>query len=268
MSFEDSMIEDGYHDEEEYLNYLMDEAEEECKRQKYEKSLYDNEMYDEDDFYVEDDEEHYNELNEEYLQWLKDYPLKHKIFIAWVYYDTDWDYKDKNFILKKFEEWKQDENWQMSCLKNYYREYYPRIIKYFRWKINNPIEEILRQPYLDIEFTIPISEHPYYRMIPQKELLIQEMEDFEDWICTKERYKKWMRTASDKKVKDFLDDIDDFEFQNDTSIEHMRECLLKQLEDDNLSDLEKKKIMRWFDEDTERGCKLFYNIKCVQNFEF
>ncbi len=36
MGFEDSMIEDGFHDEEEYLEHLMDEAEEEWERQQYE----------------------------------------------------------------------------------------------------------------------------------------------------------------------------------------------------------------------------------------
>ena len=36
MSFEDSMIEDGFHDEKDYLEHLMDEADKEWERQQHE----------------------------------------------------------------------------------------------------------------------------------------------------------------------------------------------------------------------------------------
>lgn len=263
MGFEDSMIEDGFHDEEEYLEYLMDEADREYERQQYEQSTYQDD-YEDDNYYDENNEEYYNTLREKYKQWAKNNPLKYKIFIAWIDFDTEWDYEDDNFVLDKFEQWQNEEDWQMERLKDYYHEYYPRIIKYFEWEIDNPIEEILRQP--EIEYFRPISEYPYVQGIPECELLIDKMEDYEEWIRNKKKYEQWVSTASEEEKRDFWDMVIDNEFQNDTSIEHTRDCLLKQLDDDKTSDFTKEKVMSWFDEDTIRGQKLFYYIKCVQNY--
>lgn len=140
MGFEESMIEDGFHDEEEYLEHLMDEADREMERQQYEQSSYQDEY--EDDYYYEEDEEDDEEFRKQYAQWAQENPLRYKIFCAWLNLDEE-DDKDIDY-LDKFVQWQEDEDWQMTRLKDYYNEYYPRIIRYFEWCIENPIEEILR----------------------------------------------------------------------------------------------------------------------------
>lgn len=264
MGFEDSMIEDGFHDEEEYLEHLMNEAEEEWERQQYEQSSYQEEYDEDEEYYYEDDEEYYDKLREQYRQCMKDNPLKHKIFCAWVHFDAEWEdrYKEENIYLDKFEQWQEDEKGCIQQIEDYYHVYYPRILKFFEWGIENPIEEILRQP--QIEYFRPTDEYPYVQKIPDRELLVDEMEDYEDWIKNKEKYEQWISTATDEEKKEFLDMVNENEFQYDTSIEHTRECILKQMEDD--LDYTKEKVMSWFDEDTIRGQKLFYHIKCVQNY--
>lgn len=57
MSFEDSMIDDGFRDPETYLDYLMDEAERDWERNRY---RYD----DEDDWFDDDDETVYRNYHE------------------------------------------------------------------------------------------------------------------------------------------------------------------------------------------------------------
>ena len=105
MSFEDSMLEEGFHNEEEYLEYLMDEADKEWERQQYERTSYQEEYYEDDDYCYEDDEEYYDKLRERYRQWIKEEnPLKFKIFTAWVKFDAEWEsrYKEPNIFLDKF----------------------------------------------------------------------------------------------------------------------------------------------------------------------
>lgn len=264
MGFEDSMIEDGFHDEEEYLEHLMDEAENEWERQQYEESSYQEEYDDDEEYYDEDDEEYYDSLREKYRQWIKENPLKHKIFCAWVQFDSEWESRnrEKNIFLDKFGQWQEDEDYYIKQLKDYYHVYWPRIVKFFEWKIDNPIEEILRQPH--IEYFRPTSEYPYMQEIPDRELLVDELEEFEEWIGNKEKYEQWKSTATDEEKKEFWDMVNENEFQNDTSIEHTRKCILKQMKDE--LDYTKEKVMSWFDEDTIRGQKLFYLIKCVQNY--
>ncbi|MBR5831652.1 MAG: hypothetical protein IKY79_03460 [Bacteroidales bacterium] len=264
MSFEDSMLEDGFHDEEEYLEYLMDEADKEWERQRYEQSSWKEEYYEDEEYYDEEDEEYYNELQERYRQWIKDNPLKVQIFWAWLYFDYEWEYRcnEKNIVLDKFEQWQKDEEYCIKELKAYYHDYYPRILKFFEWKVENPIEEILRQP--NIEYFQPIEEFPYAQEIPKRDLLVDEMEDYEEWIKNKECYEQWVLSVSDEDKKEFWDMVNEYDFQNDTSIEHIRECIFEQMKDEINS--KKEKVMSWFDEDPMRGQKLFYYIKCVQNY--
>lgn len=92
------------------------------------------------------------------------------------------------------------------------------------------------------------------------------MEDFEDWVENKKRYEQWMSTASDKEKNDLFAIVNEFDFQNDTSNEHVRECILKQFGEDNMLDLQKERVMLWFDEDMERGKNLYYTIQCVENY--
>ena len=263
MGFEESMIEDGFHDEGEYLEHLMDEADRIFERQQYEQSLY-REEYEDDGYYV--DEEYYDELREQYKQWAEENPLKNRIFIAWVHFDTEWDYKDDNFILDKYEEWRMEKEWQMERLQDYYDDFYPRIIKYFEWGIDNPIEEILRQPHIDYSRTS--DTYPYIEAIPERELLLDEVIDYEEWIKNKNNFDSWCSKENEEVKKEFFDMVIEHEFNNDTSIEHVRDCILKQMEIDKEPDFIVKKVMNWFDEDGDQGRELFYRIKCLQYYSW
>lgn len=264
MGFEDSMIEDGFHDEEEYLEHLMDEAEREWESQQNEQSSYEEYEDDEEGYY--EDEEYYVNLQEQYRQWAKDNPLKHQVFIAWAYFDTekDSDSNVDNFILDKFIEWQREEDWQTERMKDYYGDFYPRILLYFEWKMENSIEELIRHP--EIEYFYPIEDYPYVQEIPYRDLLVEKVENFEEWIRNKKNFDQWLSTAPDEERKEFLDNINQDFFHRNTSIENVRECLIKHLDDNKELDFIKNKIMVWYDEDGKRGRDLFYMIKCVQNF--
>lgn len=266
MGFEESMIEDSFHDEEDYLEHLMDEADREWECQQYEQSSY-QEEYEDDEFYDEDDEEYYEGLLKQYQQWAKENPLKHKVFLAWAYFDTekDSDSRDDNFLLDRFENWQREEDWQTERMKDYYGDdFYQQILSYFKWKIENPIEEILRQP--QIEYFYPTDTFPYVQEIPPRDLLIEEVNEFEEWIELKKKYEQWLSTSSEVNRKEYLDEIIESEFKGDISVGHVKDCMLKQLEAEKTLDFTKEKVMKWYDEDGERGRDLFFMIKCVQNF--
>lgn len=263
MGFEESMIEDGFHDEEEYLEHLMDEADRELEYPQYEQSSYQDECEDEYYYEEEDDDEYYCCLRKQFVKWAKENPLKTKIFYAWLYFDTEEDYNDNDY-LDKFVQWQKYEDEEITHLKDYYQEYYPRIIKYFVWCIENPIEEILRTH--EIEYLRPTNEYPYVESIPYRELLIDEMEDFENWVANKKSYEQWLTTASDKEKNDLFAIVNENDFQNDTSNEHVRECLLNHFGEDSVLDFQKKRVMSWFDEDMERGKNLYYTIQCIENY--
>ena len=253
MSFEESMIEDGYHDEEEYLEHLLDEADEIFRHQLEDKYSYCDE-------YEEDDEFYYENLDYEYKEWLEKHPLKRRVFMFWLDYICEWDGRKHNDLLDKFAEWHSQEWWHISQLKRYLGDFYPRMIKYLAWEIANPIEEILRIP--NVQQYRPIKEFPYLTIVPEKELIFERVDDFEEWIGKKTKYKQWLTTAADDEKEALVNRVIQETLNNDISSGHIREYILNQLEKQPGIIIEQ--ITNWFDEDCERGISLFLEIQSVK----
>ena len=268
MSFEESMIEDGYHDEEEYIEHLMDEAENEWEcQQNYQNSHKESCNDDYGDY--DDEEEYYEKLKSQYQDYFKDNTLKFRIFLTWIHFDTEWNYKDRHFLLHKFAEWQGNEEWQTKRMKDYYSFYYPQIIKYLEWVINNPIEDYLTESYRErnIELVIhPSPTHPFVEPIPERDLIVERVNALGDWLNRKNKFEQWMLNSSDDEKTKFFNKIDEEEFESDSSAKHVRECVLRQLKGDRELDSTIEKVMNWYDEDAERGRNLFYMITCVQDF--
>ena len=198
MGVEESMIEDGFHDEEEYLEHMLDEADDFFRRQQEKKYSY----YDE---YKEDDEYYYDDLDYEYKEWVKKHPLKRRVFNYWLDFICEWDGNKTKDLLDNFAEWHSQEWWHISQLKRHLGDFYPRMIRYLAWDITNPIEEILRIP--NIQQQRPTKEFPYLKIIPEKELIFKRVDDFEEWIEQKTKYKKWLATVTDDKKETFLNRV-------------------------------------------------------------
>lgn len=269
MGFEESMIEDGFHDEETYLEHLMDEADREWERQQNDESSWDD-NHSEEEYYEEDydegyvDDEWYEEVRKRYQQWIKENPIMQKLFMAWIDCYSEWeDYE--YFILDKFLEWESmEEDWRIGQLKDYYGEdFYQKIYSFFKWQVENPIEEELRPhsiEYFDYSETPPIP-------LPDSEVIYSEVWDFEEWIRQKENYEKWLSEASDEEKNVFFKEVDEYEFDGDNSVEHVRDCVLRQLNEDDFSDYTRQKIKNWYDRDPEKARDLVYYIRCVENHE-
>lgn len=253
MGFEESMIEDGFHDEEEYLEHLLDEADDFFCRQQEKKYSY----YDE---YKEDDEYYYDDLDYEYKEWVKKHPLKRRVFNYWLDFICEWDWNKTKDLLDNFAEWHSQEWWHISQLKRHLGDFYPRMIRYLAWEITNPIEEILRIP--NIQQYRPTKEFPYLKIIPEKELIFKRVDDFEEWIEQKTKYKQWLATVTDDKKETFLNRVIQETLNNDISSSHVREYILNQFEKE--PGIIKEQITNWFDEDCERGITLFLEIQCVK----
>lgn len=265
MAFEDSMIDAGFHDEEEYLEHLMDEAAEEfCSKQKEtEDNYYDENVVEETD---ENEDNYKGDLypkeREEYKEWIKENPFLKELFIAWldIYYPSR---SGINEIIEAFLEWRRDIKYNTSLVENYYGCNYPRIIEYFKWKVDNTIEEILRFPQIEYVGSIydPLEE------LSQEEILLQKVLDFENWLRIKENYKKWVSKATDKEKKQFFEEVKEYYFDKDVSTENIRHYILQQLDDEYplkiLRDIIRDKVLRWFDNDAELACKTIFEIQCI-----
>ena len=255
MGFEDSMIEDGFHDEEEYVEHLLDEADDFFRRQQEKKYSY----YDE---YEEDDEFYYDDLDYEYKEWCEKHPLKRRVFSFWLDFICEWDYCKYNDLLDKFAEWHSQEWWHISQLKWHLGDFYPRMIKYLAWEIANPIEEILRIP--NVQQYRPTTVFPYLKIVPEKELIFERVTDFEEWNGKKKKYKQWLTTVTSDEEEALTNRIIKELLNNDISSSHVREYILDQFKEKPGIIIEQ--LSTWFDEDTERGIRLFLEVQCVKFF--
>ena len=120
MSFEDSMLDDGYQNEGDYLEHLMDDAERTYRQQQAMEASW-NSSDEGGTFHSEDYDEYYeNVIENHYKPWIENNPLKFELFIAWLDIFTNLDYDDNYFFVKKFLEWEQDEVTHINQLKDYY----------------------------------------------------------------------------------------------------------------------------------------------------
>jgi hypothetical protein len=258
MGFEDSMIENGFHDEEEYLEHLIDEADKIFEHQLNRQSSCIEEGN--EDFYFQSD---YNELRIEFQHWIRANPIMHKVFLVWFFFYAKRDKKNNNILLDKFEEWRDNETLQIIKLQKYYGDTYYRIIKYSRWEQDNLIEDILRRPHF--KFYYPQNSNLNYNDIPPTELLTDELNNIEEWIENKEKYNQWSSAVSDEIKKQYVNNII-WNKLNAGDTAYIRECILQQLEEDEEPEYLKEEVMNWFELDCNRARELFLYIKCVQDF--
>lgn len=269
MGIEESMIEDGFHDEEEYLEHLLDEADDFFRRQQEERNSYQEESFSYQKGNEKIDSHEYStrsELENQYYKWRNENPLGNKLFITWVNLDFDWDKKVTYPFLEKFEWWKRNEgdpNIQTAAIRASYGDFFSRIVEYFKWQLENPIEDMLRLPYVE-QYS---GGYPFTKKIPERELLVDRVYKFEDWIKYKKTYDKLFNNASDEKKKEFIEYVNEVEFQNDTSFNHVKECLIEFI-DLNIGycNINANEVMVWYVEDEERGRDLFYRIQCIHTF--
>lgn len=261
MGFEDSMIEDGYHDEGDYLEHLMDDAEKSWKRQQAMESTWNS--YDEgESFPGEDYDEYYeNIIDNQYKPWIENNPIKFELFIAWLDVFTRMDYDDNYFFVKKFLEWEQDEATHIEQLKNFYEDFFPRIYSFFEWKTENYIENYLRQP---VVYYFDKDVFPGMRLLQKSEVLQNEVEDFELWIKKKKEYESWLENASSLAKECYDYDICDL-FDGDVTSNHVYEILQKQIEKEDES--VKQLVLEWFWEDREKGKDLYVYIQRVKYYD-
>ncbi len=256
MGYEDSMIEAGFHDEEDYLEHLMDE---------YDKQNETQHEYDEDidDEYEEDwPDGYYEEESTRFYKWFRENPIKKELLVAWAYTFYEADKNNDFFFVDRFLEWEQDEEGCIERLKKYWGDEYEDLLSFIVWKQENPMEEILRQPqheYFDFRYEPPLE-------LPESEVLEYDVEDFKSWIKRKKGFEKWISTTSEDKKREFLKEVDYNEFDDNKSIENIRLCIIKQMDDDKEPDFIKQKVLDWYDSHPEEAGKLFYHIKCVQYY--
>lgn len=255
MGFEESMMEDGFHDEQEYLDHLMNEADKEFESQQEMKSSWNSYSGEEEDY--EEETDYYYRMRNEMSKWVKENPLKWKFFIVWVHLDTEWNYQNKNFLLDKFDEWISDEEEQMERIEDYYGSFYPRLLKYFTWQIENPIEEIIRQPSLE-----------YYSGFSEDDMLEERVEDYERYIKDKDKYAEWILSVSPDEKKEYVSDVYDIEFDGDISMSHIRECVITQMKRDDISKKNIQKVLDWYDSNGDKAREFCCYIKCVKHFDY
>lgn len=258
MGFEESMIEAGFHDEEKYLEYLMEEFENQDENQQFCDDDSDNnetEEYYEGDDYLEEE-------CKKYYAWCRNNPIKKELLVVWAYTFFESEKENEYFFVNRFLEWEQREKECIEQLKEYWGDKYEELYSFIVWKNENPMEEILRQPqheYFDFRYDPPLE-------LPESDIIDYDLEDFKYWIKRKQEFDSWINNATEDKKKEFFDEIDYNEFNNDKSIENIRLCIERQLNDDKELDYTKQKVMSWYDTQPEKASKLFYYIKCVQYY--
>lgn len=276
MSIEDSMIEAGFHDEETYLEHLIDEAEEITKnRQNHELSWESLER--EKEFRWEDSDEYNEELEkhiDKYGQWVEDNPFKFQLFIAWIDISYRRDYDDYYFFIKRFLEWEQNEELCINQLKEKYGDFYQKIVDYFEWKSQNLIENYLRQP--EILYYDKTQEYGI-KKLPPDVILKNEVMDYERWVEYKEDYDRWYSKFDDctllpidlevhwnavcRKYFDGNQSIFCVNHQ-DEAIISVRKAIVKQIdaEIEPIKDL----ILDWFDNNPIEANSLYIRICCIK----
>lgn len=252
MAFEDSMIDAGFHDEEEYLEHLMSEAENFWRKQKESDDIY----YDEDG--GEDENDLYPKEREGYKEWIKKNPLLKELFVAWlnIYYPST---IGSNDFIEAFLEWRRDIQYNTILVENYYGNYYPRLIKYFKWKVDNAIEEILRFPQIEnFDYNCEPPEE-----FSNADLLIQKVLEFENWLSFKDYYNKWMIKATEKEKNQLYEEVKKSYFDNDVTTESIRRYILQKLDDEDVIQTNKDLVLRWFDNNPQLACKTIFEIECI-----
>ena len=258
MGFEESMIEDGFHDEEEYLVHLMDEAE----------SLWQEEQLENNDSY--DDQcncgkgynlEYYEELEKRYAQWEKDNPLKNELFLAWVscYYGYPF-WSMGNEGMDAFVNWEEDEAIHHNQLESYYGTNYNKIYDYLQWKSKNPVENYLliwshTRCSIDIQNVEKKSTRKYGGTI----LLLNYVDIYELWMEKARLYEDWKKNTSDIELFLFYRHIEKTFFRGDISIDYIEECL------DN-NGLFLKPVSSMYYQEPEELRKMVFEMECIRFF--
>ena len=252
MAFEDSMIEEGFHDEGEYLNYLIDKAESFWQSQNevtYEESF----DYEED----EDNNEYEPEEHKEYRRWAQENPLLARLFYTW-YKMYDFESRDMDSLVIQFSIWKSDMPRYIKEVENYYGDYFPRIISYFKWKLENKIENIIRFP--DFLYLYWEKDPSYY------EILKGEVEEYEEWLEKKKAYKAWLDKANKEEKKLLLIKVRDHFFKGDDSIENIKNHLINNMKSNDVFGTDFKEVIDWYNENSVAARNFYFFINCIEYY--
>lgn len=250
MGFEESMIEDGFHDEEEYLEHLLDEAE----------KLYAHDNYTEeilDDPSLQEDDESFDESERiRYANWVIENPLEKEFFCAWLNTDICGTYSTY-YIIEKFHEWEKNTEKCKGDLKINYGNLYPQIVEYFLWKIDNKEEDKL----IRYEYNSDL-ENDYYSL-SLREALLRDVENYQSWLLSKSSYLNWESEISDEEKKKFYEEVVEEEFGGDYSTEYVRKLVFSYIDENDESDTHR--FTKWFDDNPQKALEIYFLIKCVQH---
>lgn len=258
MGFEDSMIEDGFNDEEEYLEHLMDEAESLWQEEQFEN----NDSFDDQvDFGKGYGLEYYEDLEKRYAQWKKDNPLKNELFLTWVscYYGYPF-WSMGNERMDAFVDWEEDESLHINQLESYYGTNYKKIYDYLQWKSENPVENfLLIKSHIRYSLDLQNVEKKSTRKYGDTLLLINYVDIYERWMEKRSLYEDWKINASDIELFLFYRYIEKTFFRGDISIDYIEECL-------DYYGLFCKPVSPMYYQEPEKLRKMVFKMECIRFF--
>lgn len=268
MGFEDSMIEEGFHDEGEYLEHLIGKAEDNWITEYNQRNDFNEYPGSEDDGY--EDEECLEEDRKKYIQWARKNPLEKELFVAWanVYWKFTLSTPVQYFQLY-IEYWIGNEEYRLYQLESLYGPDFQNVYNYLKWRIENPIENsILLEEFEknDMEFGFDYSNCPPDPPIelPECEILLKRVEFYEDWMKSKREYDNWKSNTIGEEKELFFKQIKDVIFNGDISAAHIRRCIEKE----DIYDSIKENILRLFDIAPDKNRDLIYEMECIRFYSF
>ena len=262
MSFHDSMLDDGYSDEEEYLEHLFDvfdKHQDEIKRLDY------SEDYNQEENDDEEEEDYFfneNKWNTESFQsdvkfvrkWCKK-NTKDRDKLFWAYhlsYDIP-NYSDLSDFLIKWD-YHSYQEWIIDCTET---ENYG---SYWEWIENNKLENFFSGIMLE-EVTDCYDDKGVY---DENKVIEARVTNWDIWETLKQKYHKWINTASEEEKENFFNDIK-FEIHNQKGT--FSAIMQSYVEiKDKLFEEECWYIIKNILTNIKEASNVFYKVKCYKKY--
>lgn len=260
MGFNDSMIENGFQDEEEFLEHIMDEADKEFEKQYKLQQYWDNFPNgvvedDSDDEYSDD--EYYREEWKRYCIWKDNNYTMWNHF--WIWFDTlssHAKHHGSTAVVDAFLEWEQMSDMFIGQLKNYYGDLYKIIHNILIWEEKHPIQRILEGTFVDF-FSNTEDKFECDNIVA---VLTEGLYDV-PWNEVN-NYNKMISNITREERDIFYKKIDKDIFNNNRSIEMMLFVILKS----NLSQNTKEILFKEFIKNPKSSIDEYYQIKCIETY--
>lgn len=256
MGFEESMIEDGFTDEEAYLEHLLDLADEQFYKNtgvSYNEYL-EYEDFDQQTYEDRIDEYEYVDVTDEerdfYRSWRESNLEESVYFSLWV--DTFFGEGRKprfEDYVDKLTEYLHASEIHKNELKNHYRGFYEAVVDYLMWKRKNPMYSLFLEECINV-----ISDEDSY-----DHEILNRIVEYNKWKDEQEAYEQYINQLSELEKQNFYDDINECYFDGEKTQENILNAIRSNTD---YYDLYANRYVK-DENDVNDICELYYYMVCV-----